>query len=294
MKSGRRTEPRSPSGIRQWSGADPRGRRAVQPRLRPVAEARAAAGAPFPRLSPTTAGGADRAATRPRISQRVKWRTSPRSSRQRAGRRLCSGCRRADSWRSKPRPAVSPSPGSSPTTAVRGRQRPTRRRRVRGSAHASRRGRQPRRRGEILHEGHGRRAGAHRRDDAPDAVEFAQARSGRPYPPLRRRRDDGVQGSARALRVDRVPALVMNRGKTDPRLKEAAQAIAKAVPAARHRELTGTDAQREARCPDAGSRGVPHGAGGHGVRPDLTRMRCIDSFTRPTRTGSRARSPARS
>ena len=38
-----------------------------------------------------------------------------------------------------------------------------------------------RRRGEILHEGHGRRAGIVRRDDAADAVDLAQARSGGPH-----------------------------------------------------------------------------------------------------------------
>lgn len=37
----------------------------------------------------------------------------------------------------------------------------------------------------------------------------------------------------------RVPALVMNGSKTDTRLKEAARAIAAAVPGARHRELAG-------------------------------------------------------
>jgi hypothetical protein len=36
-----------------------------------------------------------------------------------------------------------------------------------------------------------------------------------------------------------VPALVMNGGKTDPRLREAARAIAEAIPAACHRELPG-------------------------------------------------------
>jgi pimeloyl-ACP methyl ester carboxylesterase len=36
-----------------------------------------------------------------------------------------------------------------------------------------------------------------------------------------------------------VPALVMNGTKTDPRLKEAARAIAKAIPGARHNELAG-------------------------------------------------------
>ena len=37
----------------------------------------------------------------------------------------------------------------------------------------------------------------------------------------------------------RRPALVMNGSKTDPRLKDAVQAIASAVPGARHRELAG-------------------------------------------------------
>jgi pimeloyl-ACP methyl ester carboxylesterase len=36
-----------------------------------------------------------------------------------------------------------------------------------------------------------------------------------------------------------VPVLVMNGGKTDPRLRDAARAIANVVPAARHRELAG-------------------------------------------------------
>ena len=37
----------------------------------------------------------------------------------------------------------------------------------------------------------------------------------------------------------RRPTLVMNGSKTDPRLKRAVQAIASAVPGARHRELAG-------------------------------------------------------
>ena len=98
-------------------------------------------------------------------------------------------------------------------TAVRGRQRPTRRRRARGSAQASARRGQSRRRGEVLHEGHGRRAGADGRDDAPDAVDLAQARSRRPYAALRRRGDDGVQDSAGALRVDRGAGAGDERGE---------------------------------------------------------------------------------
>lgn len=37
----------------------------------------------------------------------------------------------------------------------------------------------------------------------------------------------------------RTPTLVMNGSKTDPRLKEAARAIARAIPGARHHELAG-------------------------------------------------------
>ena len=37
----------------------------------------------------------------------------------------------------------------------------------------------------------------------------------------------------------RVPTLVMNGSKTDARLREAARAIADAIPGARHRELAG-------------------------------------------------------
>ena len=37
----------------------------------------------------------------------------------------------------------------------------------------------------------------------------------------------------------RVPALVMNGSKTDPRLKDAARAIAESIPGARHNELAG-------------------------------------------------------
>jgi pimeloyl-ACP methyl ester carboxylesterase len=37
----------------------------------------------------------------------------------------------------------------------------------------------------------------------------------------------------------RVPALVMNGAKTDPRLREAARALAQVIPAGRHRELAG-------------------------------------------------------
>ncbi|MFL5352100.1 alpha/beta fold hydrolase [Archangium sp.] len=41
------------------------------------------------------------------------------------------------------------------------------------------------------------------------------------------------------LSAIRVPTLVMNGGKTDPRLKQATEAVAKAVPNARHRTLAG-------------------------------------------------------
>jgi pimeloyl-ACP methyl ester carboxylesterase len=37
----------------------------------------------------------------------------------------------------------------------------------------------------------------------------------------------------------RVPALVMHGSKTDPRLRDAARAIADVIPASRHRELPG-------------------------------------------------------
>ena len=38
-----------------------------------------------------------------------------------------------------------------------------------------------------------------------------------------------------------VPTLVMNGGKTDARLSQAARAVAAAVPGAQHRELPGQD-----------------------------------------------------
>ena len=63
----------------------------------------------------------------------------------------------------------------------------------------------------------------------------------------------------------RVPALVMNGGKTDPRLKEAAQAIAKAVPAARHRELPGQT---------------------HNVKPDVLAPAVVEFLTAPAVTAS--------
>ena len=62
-----------------------------------------------------------------------------------------------------------------------------------------------------------------------------------------------------------VPALVMNGGKTDPRLKEAAQAIAKAVPGARHRELPGQT---------------------HNVKPDVLAPAVVEFLTAPAVTAS--------
>ena len=63
----------------------------------------------------------------------------------------------------------------------------------------------------------------------------------------------------------RVPALVMNGSKTDPRLKEAARAIADGHSRRTAPRADRTDAQREARCPDAGGSGVPHCADGRDV-----------------------------
>ena len=87
--------------------------------------------------------------------------------------------------------------------ALRGRQRSTRRRRARGST------RSVFWRAEtaaaavkyFMKDMVGAPA-AHRRPDAADAVDLAQARGRRTYAPVRRRGDDGVQDSAGALRVD--------------------------------------------------------------------------------------------
>ena len=60
-----------------------------------------------------------------------------------------------------------------------------------------------------------------------------------------------------------VPALVMNGAKTDPRLRDAARAIAEAVPTARHRELAGQT---------------------HNVKPTVLAPAVIEFFTGPTPT----------
>jgi len=61
----------------------------------------------------------------------------------------------------------------------------------------------------------------------------------------------------------RVPTLVMNGGKTDPRLREAAQAIADVVPSARHRELAGQT---------------------HNVKPGVLIPAVVDFLTAPVAT----------
>ena len=58
-----------------------------------------------------------------------------------------------------------------------------------------------------------------------------------------------------------VPTLVMNGSKTDPRLKEAARAIAEAIPGARHRELAGQT---------------------HNVKPDVLSPAVVDFLTAST------------
>jgi pimeloyl-ACP methyl ester carboxylesterase len=57
-----------------------------------------------------------------------------------------------------------------------------------------------------------------------------------------------------------VPTLVMNGTKTDPRLREAARAIADAVPTARHRELAGQT---------------------HNVKPEVLAPAAVEFFTAP-------------
>jgi pimeloyl-ACP methyl ester carboxylesterase len=64
-----------------------------------------------------------------------------------------------------------------------------------------------------------------------------------------------------------VPALVMNGTKTDPRLREAAQTIAAAIPAARHRELAGQT---------------------HNVKPGVLMPAVVEFLTAPSATSSRA------
>ena len=79
--------------------------------------------------------------------------------------------------------------------AVCRRRRSVWRRRTRASAQTAARRGQPRWCGEVLHEIHGRRAGACRRHDAADAVDLAQAGGRRPHAPVRRRCDERIQGS---------------------------------------------------------------------------------------------------
>ena len=59
----------------------------------------------------------------------------------------------------------------------------------------------------------------------------------------------------------RVPVLVMNGGKTDPRLREAAHTIVEAIPGARHRELAGQT---------------------HNVKPDVLVPAVVEFFPAPT------------
>jgi pimeloyl-ACP methyl ester carboxylesterase len=63
-----------------------------------------------------------------------------------------------------------------------------------------------------------------------------------------------------------VPTLVMNGSKTDPRLREAAQKIAHAIPAALHRELAGQT---------------------HNVKPDVLVPAVVEFLTLPPPTTSR-------
>ena len=64
---------------------------------------------------------------------------------------------------------------------------------------------------------------------------------------------------ARFASID-VPTLLMNGTKTDPRLREAARAIADAVPGARHRELPGQT---------------------HNVKPEVLAPAVVEFFTAP-------------
>lgn len=59
----------------------------------------------------------------------------------------------------------------------------------------------------------------------------------------------------------RVPVLVMNGAKTDPRLKQAARAIAEAIPGAQHRELAGQT---------------------HNVKPAVLTPAAVEFLTAPT------------
>ena len=62
-----------------------------------------------------------------------------------------------------------------------------------------------------------------------------------------------------------VPALVLNGTKTAPMLREAAQTIVDAIPAACHRELAGQT---------------------HNVKPDVLTPAVVEFFTAPTATAS--------
>jgi pimeloyl-ACP methyl ester carboxylesterase len=78
-----------------------------------------------------------------------------------------------------------------------------------------------------------------RRRDAADAVDLAEARGRRPYAPCDAALMTGFRIPRSSFAFIRVPALVMNGAKTDARLKEAARAIAQAIPGAQHNELAG-------------------------------------------------------
>ena len=64
-----------------------------------------------------------------------------------------------------------------------------------------------------------------------------------------------------------VPVLVMNGSKTDPRLKDAARAIAEIIPGAQHRELTGQT---------------------HNVKPDVLTPAVVEFLTGSTSATSRS------
>jgi pimeloyl-ACP methyl ester carboxylesterase len=66
----------------------------------------------------------------------------------------------------------------------------------------------------------------------------------------------------------RVPALVMNGAKTDPRLKEAARALVEAIPGAQHNELGGQT---------------------HNVKPDVL-MPAVVEFLTPSNAAISSRS----
>ena len=278
--------------IRQRPGGDHRGWRVLQPRVRSLAEARAAAGAAFTVYTYDRRGRGQSGDAPPYAPER-EIEDIAALMRKPAVRRLSSACRPAPRSRSKPRPAGCRSTRSSPTS------RRTWTRPASAAAPGTRRS-----------------SSAARGGNRGGAVKyFMKDMVGVPAPIVVVMRlmpwiwrklqavahtlpyDAAVMSEFRVPRARfasiKVPALVMHGSKTDPRLKQAAQTVANVVPGAQHRELAGQT---------------------HNVKPEVLAPAVIEFFiastatpqrservlcdssscTRPTRTGRPARFRARS